>query len=158
MQPQLFETAPIIPIPKGIEEIAPGVFRNHDSGTTWSLRRRPICNVMHQRNGQVYFCNHRKGHRGKHKNTSHATGSWVRTRWTEAECFEMSAAAQPQRKSVGCDPDAPRRELPLASKQSIRRKSLVRRVTKKAPLFAEQLIETAHRTQPEYFGTADVSG
>jgi hypothetical protein len=47
----------------------------------------------------------------------------------------------------------PLRRLPLASKQSIRRKSLTRRVNHQAPLFAAQFIEREFDRQPEYYGT-----
>lgn len=45
-----------------------------------------------------------------------------------------------------------RRELSLETKQRIRRKNLVRRMEKNAPLFAEQMIAQKLEAQPDYFG------
>jgi hypothetical protein len=50
--------------------------------------------------------------------------------------------------------EAPRRELPLASKQSMRRKRLKTRLEKKYPLFADQFYEEALAEKPEYYGVA----
>ena len=44
------------------------------------------------------------------------------------------------------------RQLSLQAKQSIRRKSAIRRIKKAAPLFAGTLIEDTFSKQPEYFG------
>ncbi|QIN81074.1 hypothetical protein GBA65_21800 (plasmid) [Rubrobacter marinus] len=50
--------------------------------------------------------------------------------------------------------EPPRRELPLASKQSIRRKRLKARLEKKYPLFADLFYAEALREKPEYYGAA----
>ncbi len=52
----------------------------------------------------------------------------------------------------------PRRELPLASKQSIRRKRLKARLEKKYPLFADQFYDEALQARPEYYGAANAGG
>lgn len=46
----------------------------------------------------------------------------------------------------------PPRKLSEATKQSIRRKSMKRRVQAKAPLFAETIIAAELAAQPDYFG------
>lgn len=58
--------------------------------------------------------------------------------------------------SVGINEDArPKRRLSLKTKGSIRRKSLERRVRKKAPLFADRIIAEALAANPNYFNPAE---
>lgn len=68
---------------------------------------------------------------------------------------EIIAACQPLGSgytvSLACIEPEPRR-LPLASKQSIRRKRLAARLRKKVPMFADQLIAEEIKRRPEYFG------
>jgi len=53
---------------------------------------------------------------------------------------------------VGMDDDArPKRRLSLQAKGSIRRKSLERRVRKRAPLFADRIIADEIAANPTYF-------
>lgn len=47
------------------------------------------------------------------------------------------------------------RQLSIEAKQGIRRKAMVRRIQKAAPLFATSLIEETMNKQPEYFGTKE---
>jgi hypothetical protein len=56
--------------------------------------------------------------------------------------------------SVYCSfiPNKPARVLPLASKQSIRRKRLMARLVKHVPLFAAQLYTDALTAKPDYYG------
>lgn len=44
------------------------------------------------------------------------------------------------------------RRLSEAAKQNLRRKSLVRRVVAKAPLFLEEIVSRELSSQPDYFG------
>ena len=46
----------------------------------------------------------------------------------------------------------PPRRLSEQAKQSIRRKALVRRVNKQAPLFAESIIDSKLAAHPDYYG------
>jgi hypothetical protein len=55
-------------------------------------------------------------------------------------------------------PSSPPRQLTLEAKQSIRRKSVARRIEKAAPLFAASLIPQTIAAQPEYFGPAPQAG
>jgi hypothetical protein len=56
---------------------------------------------------------------------------------------------------VGIDEDSrPKRRLSLKAKGSIRRKSLERRVKKKAPLFADRIIADELAANPKYFNPA----
>jgi len=58
--------------------------------------------------------------------------------------------------AVGIDEDArPRRRLSLDAKGSIRRKSLERRVRKKAPLFADHIIADEIAANPNYFNPVE---
>jgi hypothetical protein len=53
---------------------------------------------------------------------------------------------------IGIDEDArPKRRFSLQAKGSIRRKSLERRVRKKAPLFADRIIADELAANPSYF-------
>jgi hypothetical protein len=57
---------------------------------------------------------------------------------------------------VGVDEDArPRRRLSLKAKGSIRRKSLERRVRRKAPLFADRIIADELAANPKYFNPVE---
>lgn len=57
---------------------------------------------------------------------------------------------------VGIDADArPRRRLSLRAKGSIRRKSLERRVRKKAPLFADRIVAEEIAANPKYFNPVE---
>jgi hypothetical protein len=57
---------------------------------------------------------------------------------------------------IGIDEDArPKRQLSLKSKASIRRKSLERRVKKKAPLFADHIIAEELAANPSYFNPVE---
>ena len=58
--------------------------------------------------------------------------------------------------SIAIDEDArPKRRLSLKAKGSIRRKSLERRVRKKAPLFADRIIADALAANPNYFNPVE---
>ena len=58
--------------------------------------------------------------------------------------------------SVGIDEAAkPKRRLSLKAKGSIRRKSLERRVRKKAPLLADRIIADELAAKPTYFNPAE---
>ncbi len=58
--------------------------------------------------------------------------------------------------TVGIDEDArPRRRLSLQAKGVIRRKSLGRRVRKKAPLFADRIIADEIAANPKYFNPVE---
>src|SRR4029453_16285042 len=57
---------------------------------------------------------------------------------------------------IGIDEDArPRRRLSLEAKGRIRRKSLERRIRKKAPLFADGIITEELAANPKYFKPVD---
>ena len=57
---------------------------------------------------------------------------------------------------IGIDEDArPRRRLSLEAKGRIRRKSLERRIRKKAPLFADGFIAEELAANPKYFKPVD---
>jgi hypothetical protein len=57
---------------------------------------------------------------------------------------------------VGIDEDArPKRRLSPQAKASVRRKSLERRVRKKAPLFADQIIADEMAANPNYFNPVE---
>lgn len=57
---------------------------------------------------------------------------------------------------IGIDEDArPKRRLSLQAKGSIRRKSLERRVRKRAPLFAEHIIGDELAANPTYFNPVE---
>jgi hypothetical protein len=57
---------------------------------------------------------------------------------------------------VGIDEDArPKRRLSPQAKASVRRKSLERRVRKKAPLFADQIIADEIAANPDYFNPVE---
>ena len=57
---------------------------------------------------------------------------------------------------IGIDEDTrPRRRLSLKAKGSIRRKSLERRVRKKAPLFADRIIAEELASNPRYFNPVE---
>ena len=57
---------------------------------------------------------------------------------------------------IGIDEDArPNRRLSLRAKGSIRRKSLERRVRKKAPLFADRIIADEIAANPNYFNPVE---
>ena len=59
--------------------------------------------------------------------------------------------------SIGIDEDAkPKRRLSPQAKGSIRRKSLERRVRKKAPLFADRIIADELAANPNYFNPVEV--
>jgi hypothetical protein len=58
--------------------------------------------------------------------------------------------------TVGIDEDArPKRRLSRQAKASIRRKSLERRVRKKAPLFADRIIADEIAANPNYFNPVE---
>ena len=58
--------------------------------------------------------------------------------------------------SIGIDEDArPKRRLSLKAKGSIRRKSLERRVRKKAPLFADRIIADELAANSKYFNPVE---
>lgn len=144
------ETHPLVVAPKGIIGIAPGVFRNLDTGITWSIRSRVKCHAM--REGKInerLICNRRAHHRGTHMHRAHIAGVWVRTRWGDGENAEwIPVKARP----VNCDPFAPRRELSIETKQSMRRKAARRRALRVSPMFAEQEIDKVFARQPDYYG------
>jgi hypothetical protein len=57
---------------------------------------------------------------------------------------------------IGIDEDArPKRRLSMQAKGSIRRKSLERRVRKKAPLFADRIIAEELAANPSYFNPVE---
>lgn len=58
--------------------------------------------------------------------------------------------------NIGIDEDArPKRRLSMQAKGSIRRKSLERRVRKKAPLFADRIIAEELAANPSYFNPVE---
>ena len=92
------------------------------------------------------LCQLPRGHVGLHRNVSVATGDRVVTEWSE--CFRPSSVCGPPKVyRVGHA-----RKLSEETKRKIRRKALARRISAKAPLFAEQLFAEAVEKQPDYFG------